>query len=43
MKSIVIQEHEQLSIERNDRYERLSLVRWDKPMDNSPWDIMLRI
>ena len=37
MKSIVIQEHEQLSIERNDRYERLSLVRWDKPMDNSPW------
>lgn len=37
MKSIVIQEHEQLSIEQNDRYERLSLVRWDKPMDNSPW------
>ena len=37
MKSIVIQEHEQLSIVQNDRYERLSLVRWDKPMDNSPW------
>lgn len=37
MKPIVIQEHEQLSIEQNDRYERLSLVRWDKPMDNSPW------
>ena len=36
MKPIVIQEHEQLSIEQNDRYERLSLVRWDKPMDNSP-------
>lgn len=37
MKPIVIQEHEQLSIEQNDRYEHLSLVRWDKPMDNSPW------
>lgn len=37
MNPIVIQEHEQLSIEQNDRYERLSLVRWDKPMDNSPW------
>lgn len=37
MKPIVIQEHEQLSIEQNDRYERLSLVRWDKPIDNSPW------
>lgn len=37
MKPIVIQEHEQLSIEQNDRYERLSLVRWNKPMDNSPW------
>lgn len=37
MKPIVIQEHEQLSIEQNDRYERLSLVRWDKPMNNSPW------
>lgn len=37
MKPIVIQEHEQLSIEQNDRYERLGLVRWDKPMDNSPW------
>lgn len=37
MKPIVIQEHEQLSTEQNDRYERLSLVRWDKPMDNSPW------
>lgn len=37
MKPIVIQEHEQLSIEQNDRYERLSLVQWDKPMDNSPW------
>ena len=37
MKPIVIQEHEQLSIEQNDRYERLNLVRWDKPMDNSPW------
>lgn len=37
MKSIVIQEHELLSIEQNDRYEGLSLVRWDKPMDNSPW------
>lgn len=37
MKPIVIQEHEQLSIEQNDRYERLSLVRWDKPMNNSSW------
>ncbi len=37
MNPIVIQEHERLSIEQNDKYERLSLVRWDKPMDNSPW------
>lgn len=37
MKSILIQEHERLSIEQNDRYENLSLVRWDKPMEHDPW------
>lgn len=37
MKSILIQEHERLSIEQNDRYDNLSLVRWDKPMEHDPW------
>ena len=37
MKSILIQEHERLSIEQNDRYDNLSLVRWDKPMEYDPW------
>lgn len=37
MKSILIQEHERLGIEQNDRYENLSLVRWDKPMEHDPW------
>lgn len=37
MKSILIQEHKCLSIEHNDRYDNLSLVRWDKPMERKPW------
>ena len=37
MKSILIQEHERLCIEQNDRYDNLSLVRWDKPMEHYPW------
>ncbi len=37
MKSILIQEHKCLSIEHNDRYDNLSLVRWDKPMEHKPW------
>ena len=37
MKSILIQEHERLSLEQNDRYANLSLVRWDKPMEHDPW------
>ena len=42
MKSIliqehVIQEHERLNVEQNDRYDNLNLVRWDKPMEHDPW------
>ena len=37
MESILIQEHECLSIEQNDRYDNLNLVRWDKPMEDAPW------
>lgn len=37
MKSILIQEHELLSVEQNDRYDNLGLVRWDKPMEHSQW------
>ena len=37
MKSILIQEHDCLSIEQNDRYDNLSLVRWDKPIECDPW------
>lgn len=37
MKSILIQEHERLSIEHNDRYDNLNLVRWNKPMEHDPW------
>lgn len=37
MKSILIQEHELLDIEQNDRYNNLSLVRWDKPLEHKPW------
>ena len=37
MKSILIQEHEQLCIGQNKRFENLRLVRWDKPMENAPW------
>ena len=37
MKPILIQEHDRLSIERNDRYDNLNLVRWDKPMEHDPW------
>lgn len=37
MKSILIQEHERLSIEHNDRYDNLNLVRWDKPLEHKPW------
>ena len=34
---ISIQEHQRLSIEHNDRYDNLNLVRWDKPMEHDPW------
>ena len=37
MKSILIQEHELLSVEQNDRYDNLKLVRWNKPMEHDPW------
>ena len=37
MKSILIQEHERLCVEQNDRYDNLNLVRWDKPMEHDPW------
>lgn len=37
MRSILIQEHERLSIEQNERYDNLNLVRWDKPMEHDPW------
>ena len=37
MKAILIQEHERLSIEQDTRYDNLSLVRWDKPMEHDPW------
>lgn len=37
MNPILIQEHERLDIEQNDRYDNLSLVRWDKPMEYDPW------
>lgn len=37
MKPILIQEHERLSIEQNERYDNLNLVRWDKPMEHEPW------
>lgn len=34
---ILIQEHERLDIERNERFEHLTLVRWDKPMEYDSW------
>ena len=34
---ISIQEHQRLSIEHNDRYDNLNLVRWDKPMEHDQW------
>lgn len=37
MKPILIQEHERLCAEQNDRYEHLTLVRWEKPMEHAPW------
>ena len=37
MKPILIQEHERLNIEQNDRYDNLSLVRWEKPKEHDPW------
>ena len=37
MKSILIQEHEHLCIEQNEKYDNLSLVRWDKPMEHDLW------
>ena len=37
MTPILIQEHERLGIEQDDRYDNLSLVRWDKPMEHNPW------
>lgn len=37
MKPILIQEHELLGIEQNDRYDNLSLVQWEKPMEQSQW------
>lgn len=36
MKAILIQEHERLGIEQDTRYDNLSLVRWDKPMEHDP-------
>ncbi len=37
MNHILIREHECLGIEQNNRYDNLSLVRWDKPMEHDPW------
>lgn len=37
MKAILIQEHERLGVEQDTRYDNLSLVRWDKPMEHDPW------
>ena len=37
MKSIQIQEHERLNVEQSDRYENLTLVRWDKPTEHDSW------
>ena len=38
MKSpILIQEHERLDIEQNERFDNLTLVRWDKPMEYDSW------
>ena len=37
MKAILIQEHERLGIEQDTRYDNLSLVRWDKPMEHDAW------
>lgn len=37
MKPIQIQEHERLNVEQCDRYEKLTLVRWDKPTECDPW------
>lgn len=37
MKSILIQEHEHLCIEQNEKYDNLSLVQWDKPMEHDSW------
>lgn len=39
---IQLQEHEQLCknnlpVEKNERYDDLQLIQWDKPMDNSAW------
>ena len=39
---IQLQEHEQLCkndlpVEKNERYDNLQLIQWDKPMDNSAW------
>lgn len=34
---ILIQEHERLDIEQNERFDNLTLVRWDKPMEYDSW------
>lgn len=37
MTPILIQEHERLDIEQNERFNNLTLVRWDKPMNHDSW------
>lgn len=37
MNIILIQEHECLNIEKQPRYDNLSLIRWDKPLNYDSW------
>lgn len=37
MTPILIQEHERLNTEHNERFDNLTLVRWDKPMNHDSW------
>ena len=37
MSSILIQEHDRLGTEHNERFDNLTLVRWDKPMSHDSW------
>ena len=35
---ILLQEHDRIkNITQDERFEHLSLVSWEKPMDNMPW------